>query len=94
MTGTKRAEWCLVNVLEIAMGNGVRTEEQQAALLEMAEGVDALAAPFASWRSQAVETWKAKPCEGGCDRERPIDEPGKWCATCIAEVRIGTAVGS
>lgn len=77
----------LVHLAEMALRTDVRTPEEQATLMRACTLLDSdlLAYALVEWTSQAMRTWKAKPCLG-CDtpsirRELPIDGPDR-CDEC------------
>lgn len=78
MTVYRLDEADLVAIVQIALGNPIRTVLQQESLVHICQGLDN---PMVSWSTDAGATWEGTRC--GCGR--PIPVMSQACATCHRE---------
>lgn len=60
-------EQALTQVVEVALGNPIRTTDQQAALVAACQQLDN---PLVDWSHQAGDTWEGNRCN--CGRAIPV----------------------
>ena len=69
----------LVNVMDLAIGNGLRTDDQQEKLLALAEFMNRDSLPFVDYVAEVAASWSASPCRR-CDL--PAEAGERLCDEC------------
>lgn len=69
----------LANVLKLAIGNGIRTPDEQQRLVELARMVRSECEPFWAIVDEVEQSWTGSPCRR-C--ELPAEPGESMCETC------------